>query len=72
VGIHEGEPPRPTQKTWCGRVEPGWAFTDASHAILNGLNGGRTMLCSDCAAAIKAALRASTYRAPRQKAVSAA
>lgn len=54
----EGEPARPTYETWCGlrtgNIE--WTFTNANHALLNGLNGGRLQLCYYCATAIKSAL----------------
>jgi hypothetical protein len=62
------DPPSPTHRTWCGRAVPlsmEFQFTNANHALLNGRNAGRLMLCTDCAAAIKAALRAVAYRPKR-------
>jgi hypothetical protein len=46
------------QKTWCDRTPPDheWCFTDASHAALNGANGGRMVLCPACCTAIVRAL----------------
>jgi len=43
--------------TWCGRRNVSeWAFTDASHAALNGLQKGRLVLCGRCRKAIISAL----------------
>lgn len=42
------------QRTWCGRTPPDheWVFEDASHAALNGAQGGRLVLCPGCCTAI--------------------
>lgn len=47
-----------TNATWCGRVTGPFefAFQDASHAALNGRNGGRLFACPDCTKAIYEAL----------------
>ncbi len=71
MATYEGDPPKPTMRTWCSRIEIGWAFTDANHALLNGLGGGRAMLCADCAVAIKGALKAGSARGQRKKKVEA-
>ena len=44
---------------WCGRLIPGseWAFTDASHALLNERAEGRLTLCPKCASAMKKTIR---------------
>jgi len=46
------------QRTWCGRLAPEheWTFMDASHAALNAVNGGRLVVCPECAVAIARAL----------------
>lgn len=65
-----GDPPKPTYKTWCGRIAPPtmeWQFTSANHALLNGQQGGRLMLCAECAIAMKEALRAVAYRSRQKK-----
>lgn len=64
------DPPSPTHETWCGRVVPlnmEFQFTNANHALLNGRNAGRLMLCAECAVAMKDALRAVAYRPQRKK-----
>lgn len=64
------DPPSPTHKTWCGRVIPlsmEFQFVSANHALLNGRNAGRLMLCAECAEAIKEALRSVAYRTGRKK-----
>lgn len=66
----EGKPPRPTNRTWCGRIisrDMEWQFANANHALLTGLSGSRLMLCSKCAAAMKEALRAVAHRPTRKK-----
>lgn len=47
---------------WCGREisgggTRGFFFTDIEHALLNGEQGGRLLLCPDCDAAICASVR---------------
>jgi hypothetical protein len=61
-------PPKPTNRTWCGRAAPAneWQFSDANHALLTGRAESRLMLCPECAAAIKGALHAVAYRAKRK------
>jgi hypothetical protein len=63
----EGHPqgPRREQTTWCGRKNPPeFVFTDATHALLNAKQGGRLLLCSDCAGALWMALGAGTWTPP--------
>lgn len=44
-------------RSWCGRdVSHEFAFTDPTHAALNGLKQGRLVLCPECRAAIVTAL----------------
>lgn len=45
-------------KPWCG-VSNGFRpfFVDATHAALNGLQGGRLVACPECVEAITKALR---------------
>jgi hypothetical protein len=69
------DPPSPTHKTWCGRIIPPsmeFQFTGANHALLNGRNAGRLMLCAECATAMKEALRSVAYRPQRKKSTSSA
>ena len=69
TGFHDGDPPKPVRKTWCGRTPEvfEWTFTDASHAILNAMASGRAMLCSECSAQIKGWLKAGTHRPHKKK-----
>lgn len=70
MDLWDGDPPKPTNKTWCGRIiSPSveWQFKDASHALLQGFLSGRLLLCAECAVAIKAALRAVSYRSRQKK-----
>lgn len=65
-----GSPPKQVFKTWCGRLGPPgmeFQFTNASHAILNGLRGGRTLLCASCSMAIADALKAGSYQHPSRR-----
>ncbi len=65
MGLWDGSVP--LSKTWCGRVDTPkdeWQFESANHALLSGRS--RSMLCPECATAIKEALRAVAYR-PRRK-----
>lgn len=54
---------RPNVKAgWCGREisgggTRGFFFTDVEHALLNGEQGGRLLLCPDCEVAICVSLR---------------
>ncbi len=54
---------RPNDKVgWCGREisgggTRGFFFTDVEHALLNGEQGGRLLLCQDCEDAICVSLR---------------
>lgn len=54
---------RPDVKAgWCGREisgggTRGFFFTDIEHALLNGEQGGRLLLCPDCDVAICATVR---------------
>ena len=45
-------------KTWCGNdhglIEP--FFIDINHAVMNGANKGRLMVCPECKAVIEAGL----------------
>lgn len=64
------DPPKPTNRTWCGRIvsrNMEWQFAHANHALLTGVSGSRLMLCAKCAAAMKEALRAVAYRPMRKK-----
>ncbi len=49
--------PHREQKTWCGREISGeWVFEDPTHAVLNAVNGGRLLVCANCAEKIAATL----------------
>ncbi len=55
--VEIGMADKPTE-TWCGRkTDPAeFTFIDASHAALQGRNGGYVMVCEWCAGAIHSAL----------------
>lgn len=54
-----------SRETWCGGAYASY-FTGATHAALNGLNGGRLVACPECVAAITAALRTGHDEAPAE------
>ncbi len=51
-----------SSETWCGRVPSQsmqafeWMFQDASHALLNARHLGLTLICPECADAMKSAI----------------
>jgi len=64
--------PHREQKTWCGRKDPPeseFVFLDASHAVLSAKQGGRLLLCPDCAREMRAALDTGTWEPPADPAV---
>jgi hypothetical protein len=63
TGFHDGDPPRPTTTSWCGRdTRDEFAFTDATHAALNAAAGARLLVCPECSDKICKALRSGTWR----------
>lgn len=48
--------------TWCGNPKDmfDWQFSDATHALLNVRNGGRLLICKQCAAAMAKTLKEGT------------
>lgn len=61
TGMFDG-PDKQIHDTWCGRTNVyEFAFTDASHAILNARNRGRLLLCPECSKAIAKTLEEGTW-----------
>lgn len=51
--------------SFCGReTSGGFAFTDATHAVLNARNEGRLLICPECAKAMLEAIQSGTYLDP--------
>lgn len=51
------KPRSPEHLAWCGASAVGFFFVDVDHALANGEQGGRLLMCPDCEVAICAALR---------------
>lgn len=54
LGTLVGPQQAPERKTWCEREPPRgeFAFVDPTHAILHAREGGRLLLCDECAEAM--------------------